>query len=208
MVLTRVHLVRHGEVDNPGGVLYGRLDGFGLSPQGAAMAQRLGEYFADFDLASLTSSPLQRTQETVAPIAAAHPTLHVTLDERVIETSNVFEGTVVKSALSRPSAWRYLLQPWKPSWGEAYPSIAGRMVAAITDVAEQHPGAESVIVSHQLPIWIARRAAEGRRFVHDPRRRQCSLASVTTFVLDGDKVVDIGYTEPARDLLRTGIPHA
>jgi broad specificity phosphatase PhoE len=208
MSLTRVHVARHGEVDNPDGILYGRLPGFGLSPQGMLMAARLGEYFADVPLASLTSSPLQRTQDTIAPVAARHPELGVTLDERIIETTNVFQGTLVRRELARPSKWRYLLRPWRPSWGEAYTSIAARMRSALTEVATAHPGQEALVVSHQLPIWIARLDAEGRGYVHDPRHRQCSLASVTTFVFDGPRVVRVDYDEPARDLLRAGVPHA
>lgn len=206
--MTRVHLARHGEVDNPDGILYGRLPGHGLSPHGAAMAERLGEYFAGVELVSLWCSPLQRTRETIAPVAARHPELTVTTDERVIETRNIFQGTVVRKAIRQPKYWRYLLQPWRPSWGESYAEIAVRMRAAIEDVAAQHPGGESLIVSHQLPIWIARLDAEGRSFVHDPRRRQCSLTSVTSFTLDRGRIIQVDYAEPARDLLRSGVPYA
>jgi broad specificity phosphatase PhoE len=58
------------------------------------------------------------------------------------------------------------------------------------------------LVSHQLPIWIARLAAEGKSFVHDPRKRQCNLASVTTFVFDDDNLVEVKYEEPSADLLK------
>ena len=44
-------------------------------------------------------------------------------------------------------------------------------------------GHEAVIVSHQLPIWMARCDAEGRRLFHDPRRGECRLASVTSLTL-------------------------
>ena len=54
---------------------YGRAAGFGLSDLGRKMAERLGEYFADAPLVHLVSSPLQRAQETIAPIAAGHPDL-------------------------------------------------------------------------------------------------------------------------------------
>ncbi len=208
MLETVVHLVRHGEVDNPTGVLYGRLSGFGLSAQGRQMAARLGQYFADFDLAELRSSPLQRARETMGPIADAHPKLEVAIDERVIETTNVFEGKVAKRELLRPANWRYLVRPWQPSWGEPYKQIAARVHETITEAATAHPGEQVVIVSHQLPIWIARSAAEGRPLVHDPRRRQCSLASVTSFTLHGSRIVRVDYAEPAKDLLRPGIPHA
>ena len=55
-------------------------------------------------------------------------------------------------------------------------------------------------VSHQLPIVAARRSAEGQRLFHDPRKRQCNLASVTSLTFDGDTVVRVDYAEPAAAL--------
>ena len=52
-------------------------------------------------------------------------------------------------------------------------------------------------MSHQLPIWTLRRFLEGKRLWHDPRRRQCALASVTSFVFDDEKLVGIEYQDPA-----------
>ena len=69
-VTTVVHLVRHGEVDNPAGVLYGRLPGFHLSPDGRLMAKAAAGFLAGHDVAVLLSSPLERALETAAPFAA------------------------------------------------------------------------------------------------------------------------------------------
>ncbi len=204
MVNSVVHVVRHGQVHNPEGVLYGRQPGYGLSELGRQMAERLGEHFAEANLVHLVSSPLQRAQETMAPIAAAHPHLVVTIDERVIEAANVFEGKSFgknNEILLRPSSWWALRNPLRPSWGEAYTSIAVRMQAAITDAAGQATGGEAVIVAHELPIWMARRSAENRTLVHDPRHRQARLASVTTFRFEDLRLVGVEYTEPAADLI-------
>lgn len=199
-----VHLVRHGQVHNPEGVLYGRVAGFGLSELGQQMAQRLGEYFADAPVTHLVSSPLQRAQETMAPIAAGHPELEVQIDERVIEAANVFEGKNFgkrNEILFRPSSWWSLRNPLRPSWGEAYTSIVTRMRAALADAASHAIGGEAVIVSHELPIWMARSWAEGRRLVHDPRRREARLASVTSFTYHDSQLVEVSYAEPCADLL-------
>ena len=67
---TKVHVMRHGQVENPGGVLYGRLPGYGLSELGRQMAQRMATYWQDVPLTHLRCSPLQRAQETMAPTAA------------------------------------------------------------------------------------------------------------------------------------------
>ena len=199
-----VHLVRHGQVHNPDAVLYGRQPGFGLSELGQQMAGRLGEYFADIPLDYLVSSPLQRAQETIAPIAAAHPDLEVHLDERVIEAANVFEGESFgrhNELLLRPSSWWALRNPLRPSWGEPYTSIVARMRLALADAAAKVPGGRALILSHELPIWMARCDAEGRPLVHDPRRREARLASVTTFTFDEGRLVGVEYAEPAADLV-------
>ncbi|WP_142112564.1 histidine phosphatase family protein [Rarobacter incanus] len=205
MVLTTVHLVRHGEVFNPDKILYGRLPGYHLSDRGKLMADRLAEYFADgtHDITELVSSPLQRAQETMQPIAAALG-LAVRIDERLIEASNYFEGKtfgVGDGSLRHPQHWPHLINPFKPSWGEPYKEQVARMHAAVADARNRATGHEAVLVSHQLPIWIARLAFEDRRLWHDPRKRECSLASVTSLHFAGDSLKNVTYAEPASDLL-------
>jgi broad specificity phosphatase PhoE len=200
---TVVHLLRHGEVDNPDGILYGRLPGFHLSERGRAMAERVATALTGRDITHLVSSPLERAQETAAPSAAAFG-LEVTTDVRVIEAANTFEGRKFgpgDGSLRRPQTWKYLYNPFLPSWGEPYRDIAVRMLAAVDDARQAALGHEALIVSHQLPVWIARSQVEGRRLWHDPRSRQCSLASLTTFTYSGDKVVSVAYSEPAADLV-------
>lgn len=210
MTTTVVHLLRHGEVFNPEKILYGRLPGFRLSALGEQMAVRAAEALADRDVAVVTSSPLERAQQTAAPVAKAHG-LEIGTDADLIEARNVFEGqrvSVGDGALRRPAAWRHLYNPFKPSWGEPYTELAARMRVAITGARDAARGHEAVLVSHQLPIWIARLDAEGRRFVHDPRRRQCGLASLTSLRYEGDELVAITYTEPSADLVAAAGPDA
>ena len=200
-----VHLVRHGQVHNPDGILYGRLPGYGLSEIGRAMAELLGEYFADAPLTHLRCSPLQRARETMAPIAANHPDLEIVTDDRVIEAANVFEGRNFgryNQVLLLPQNLWHLRNPLRPSWGEAYPSIVARVRAAMRDAAQAAgDGGQALIVMHELPIWISRLAAEGRSLVHDPRKRECRLASVTSFTWVDDRIAAVDYTEPAADLV-------
>jgi broad specificity phosphatase PhoE len=196
---TVVHLVRHGEVYNPGGILYGRLPGFHLSEDGRLMAKAAAAFLAGRDVVLLRSSPLDRALETAAPLAAQFK-LDAVTDERLIEPTNKFEGTtfgVGSGALRHPANWRYLYDPFRPSWGEPYRAIAARMLSVLAEVARAARGHEAVCVSHQLPIWTARRATEGKRLWHDPRRRQCALASVTSFRYTGDQITGLSYAEPA-----------
>ncbi|HSN43027.1 MAG TPA: histidine phosphatase family protein [Propionibacteriaceae bacterium] len=206
MTTTTVHVLRHGEVHNPTGVLYGRLSDYHLSTRGREMADRVAEHLADAPLTHLVSSPLERARETIAPIAAGHPDLGVTIDARVIEAANAFQGMTFggnNAALRDPKNWWLLRNPLRPSWGEPYVAIVARMRAAIADAAAAAgEGGEALIVSHQLPIWMARCDAEGRRLVHDPRSRECTVASLTSFHFRSGRVVRVSYAEPARDLLR------
>lgn len=213
---TVVHLVRHGEVENPRKVLYGRLPDYHLSRRGRQMADRIRDHFLgellgdgiDPRVARIVASPLERAQETASPLAEALG-LEVDVDGRLIEAANVFEGKpfgVGDGALRSPSAWRHLYNPFRPSWGEPYDRLAQRMHAALAAARDAAPGRHSVLVSHQLPVWIARLAAENRRLWHDPRRRQCALASVTSFHYDDDRLALISYAEPAADLLAGASP--
>ncbi|OPF83536.1 histidine phosphatase family protein [Streptomyces antioxidans] len=201
--ITVVHVMRHGEVHNPEGVLYGRLPGYHLSDLGRRMADRVAEHLADRDITHVVASPLERAQETAAPIAKAHG-LDVASDERLIEAANVFQGKtfgVGDGALRKPGNWRHLANPFRPSWGEPYVDQVVRMMAALGRARDAARGHEAVCVSHQLPIWIVRSFVERRRLWHDPRRRQCTLASLTSFTFRGDRIVSVGYSEPARDLV-------
>lgn len=200
---TTVHLLRHGEVYNPEGVLYGRLPGYYLSDLGLEMADRAAAALAHRDIATVISSPMERAQQTANPIALSHK-LEIVTNQDLIEAENIFEGqrvSVGDGVLKQPKTWRHLWNPFKPSWGEPYDIVAARMNAAIESARLAAQGREAVLVSHQLPIWVARLSAERRRLWHDPRSRQCTLASLTSLTFDNQDLVAITYSEPSRDLL-------
>jgi broad specificity phosphatase PhoE len=196
-----IHLLRHGHVHNPDKLLYGRLPGFRLSDAGQQMAVAVAQHLTDvgYDVGRVIASPLQRAQETAAPIAAAFG-LEIDTEPRIIEAGNVYEGSRLPSGAKdflHPRNWWRLRNPWTPSWGEPYTQQADRMWAAIRDAAQQTPDQDTVMVSHQLPIWVARCHFEGRSYLHDPRSRECGLASLTSFTLvDGEPVV-MDYSAPA-----------
>ncbi|WP_020076059.1 histidine phosphatase family protein [Cryocola sp. 340MFSha3.1] len=231
MVASQVHLVRHGEVFNPDGILYGRLPGFGLSKLGHRMAQAAADDLRERSrpISALRVSPLQRTRESAAPVAAAFG-LDPIIDEQIIEPTNRFEGTRMKRAVRNPKYWPYLVNPLRPSWGEAYTSIERRMLAAIHDAFDSVESGDVVLVSHQLPIWVAHLSVAGERYPHDPRKRRCALSSITTFervtaespsttttsaagaetttenpihpgrTPEAQRLVEVGYVEPAASL--------
>jgi len=200
---TTVHLLRHGEVHNPNGVLYGRLPGYHLSSTGRVMAAAAADFFSERPVAAVFASPLERAQETARPVAERLG-LEIVTDERLIESGNVLEGktiTLTRLALN-PVNWRYLWNPFTPSWGEPYEQVMERVRAVIERARDAAPGREAVCVSHQLPIWISRLEAEHRRLWHNPKSRQCALGSVTSFTFTGDDLSGISYTVPPRRQVR------
>jgi broad specificity phosphatase PhoE len=196
---TVVHLLRHGEVHNPDGILYGRLPGYHLSVTGQAMAAAAADFFEGRPVAAVFASPLERAQETARPVAERLG-LDVVTDDRLIESANVLEGkTVTLTRLAvNPANWRYLWNPFVPSWGEPYQQVADRMRQVIDRAREAARGREAVLVSHQLPIWVSRLAAEHRRLWHNPRSRQCALGSVTSFTFDSGELTGVSYAVPPR----------
>src|ERR1700678_2275703 len=202
---TIVHLLRHGEVEKPTGIIYGRLPQFHLSANGSAMAAAAAEFFAERPVVSLFSSPLDRALETATPVAERLG-LPVVTDDRLIEPWNHFEGMrfgVGDGSLRHPAHWPAMVNPFRPSWGESYRDVVARMRSVMIAARKAAAGQEAVCVSHQLPIWVTRRSAERRRLWHNPAFRECALGSVTSFAFDGERLTSVSYTVPPR----SQVPH-
>lgn len=199
-----LHLVRHGEVHNPEGVLYGRLPGFGLSELGLRMAESAARELAAADrtVGRLIASPLLRAQQSADPIAQTFG-LQTATDERIIEPTNTFEGQVNRggAAFKNPRYWYRFWNPLRPSWGEPYRSIADRVRAAMDEAWETSPEGDVVMVSHQAVIWMAHLDIAGRSLVHNPARRRCALSSITTFQQRGGRWFEVEYRTPAAELM-------
>ncbi|MBN1171504.1 MAG: histidine phosphatase family protein [Micromonosporaceae bacterium] len=200
---TVVHVLRHGEVDNPDKILYGRMPGYYLSELGIQMAKAAAEALAERDITYIVSSPLERAQQTAEPIAAQFG-LPIATDDRLLEATNLFEGkkfAAGEGVLRHPRYWWWLRNFFRPSWGEPYKEVGARMLAALLAAREAAEGHEAVVISHQLPIETLRRCVRKETLWHDPRRRQCSLASLTSFGFAGVEITNIGYSEPAAHLV-------
>lgn len=184
---------------NPDHVLYGRLPGYQLSANGQLMAAAAADFFEGRPVASVFASPLERAQETAKPVAERLG-LTITTDDRLIESGNVLEGKSVglASLAMNPLNWRYLWNPFQPSWGEPYTQVVARVRQVIDHAREAGRGREAVCVSHQLPIWVSRLAAEHKRLWHNPNTRECALGSVTSLTFDGDVLTGVSYAVPPR----------
>ncbi len=199
-----LHLVRHGEVHNPDGVLYGRLPGFGLSELGTQMAEAAARELAaaDRSLVRLIASPLLRAQQSADPIAQTFG-LQAAIDERIIEPTNLFEGQVNRggAAFKNPRYWYRFWNPLRPSWGEPYRSIADRVRAAMDEAWESTSGGDVVMVSHQAVIWMAHLDVAGHSLAHNPARRRCALSSITSFEQRSGRWFEVDYRTPAAELM-------
>jgi broad specificity phosphatase PhoE len=197
-VTTTIHLVRHGEVENPKGVIYGRLPGYNLSERGKRQAQAAADRLADRDIGAIWASPLERAQETAEAIAARHE-VEITTDERLIESDTTLEGVgkSVVAFLRSPKHWWALRNPWRPSWGETFVEIKLRMMAAVDDAVASSGGRELVIVSHQTPVLVARAALSQRRGPPWLGGAPCTTGSITTLEMKGASVVGASYFAPS-----------
>jgi broad specificity phosphatase PhoE len=198
---TTVHLVRHGKVENPAGVIYGRLPGYHLSDLGRKQAKAAADRLADRDLKVVWASPLERAQETAAIIAEPH-NVDVVTDDRLIESGTTLEGAGrnVRDLLLSPRLWWSLRNPLTPSWGESFGEIKERMLAAVREAMATAEGAELAVVSHQTPVLVARLGLAKRRVPPWLAFTRCETGSVTTLVLDGDAVVSASYFAPRGEL--------
>ena len=201
-----LHFVRHGEVHNPDRILYGRLEGFGLSERGQEMAGRAATLLATRDISRIVSSPLQRAVESATPVSEATG-VAIDIDERLVEGFNRFEGGKlnIKRVATDPGVWKFLYNPFRPSWGEPYRDIAARMLDIAEDAWNSVDEGEVVLVTHQVAIWILHRAVAGIPLPHMPNQRRCSLSSITTIKKVSDKWKEESYREPAADLLSDAI---
>jgi broad specificity phosphatase PhoE len=207
MPASLIHLVRHGEVFNPDGILYGRIPGYHLSELGHKMAASAAASLVGNPINAVYASPLQRAQESAQPWSKLFG-LPVVTEDRIIEPHNKFEGKKFEfgpGVLLRPRVWPWVINPLKPSWGEPFVSVEERMLAAVGDAWAKAPEGEVVMVSHQMPIVMVARSVKGMKLHHDPRKRRCALSSITTLKREGDRFVEVNYQEPAKDLLAASV---
>jgi probable phosphomutase (TIGR03848 family) len=184
-----VILLRHGRsTANSAGVLAGRTLGVGLDEGGVGQAQALVERLAQLPLAAVVSSPLQRCQETVAPLAQVRE-LEVTVDDRFIEVDyGQWTGREL-SKLGKEPLWKVVQS--HPSaavfpGGEGLAALQARAVAAVREwdaklAAEHGPHVLWLVCSHGDVIKAVLADALGvhldgfQRIVANP----CSISAVT-----------------------------
>jgi broad specificity phosphatase PhoE len=187
----KLYLVRHGEVENPDRLVYGRLPGFPLSARGRDQIEATSAFLAarGSSIERAVSSPLARALETAMLIASALGLPAPSTDERLVEADSPYDG-LPRGFAPRAYVARWLSAPRKRH--EPALEIAARMSAVLSDACGS--SRDVVLVSHQRPIQVVRKALEHTRW--SPR---CACGSVTTLHLarrDRLSIDSVEYWEP------------
>ncbi len=182
---TLVLLVRHGKTPTTGQVLPGRAKGLHLAPEGVKQAERAAERIAalgEGKIAAVYASPMERTQETAAPIAKALK-LRVRTHKGLIEADfGKWTGRKL-TELNKLPEWKTVQRypsGFRFPGGESFPEMQSRMVDAVHDLVAKHPGETIVATSHADTIKAAVAQAMGTHLDHFQRIviGQCSVSAI------------------------------
>lgn len=195
---TRLFLVRHCDVFNPDGVLYGHLPGFRLSERGVRQAHSMGRRLATEPIRQIYVSPLQRAQETAAILAGHLPGAEVTTTEELTEAlfGRYLEGVRPRDVIWRRPLWLvHMARPGLLPCDESVPELAARVRAPLERLLHDHPAGSGVCVTHGDPIqgfWVD---ADGRSpfALH---RLQCAKGGMLVLDYEGGRLAGKTYVPP------------
>ncbi|MDJ0664497.1 MAG: histidine phosphatase family protein [Acidimicrobiia bacterium] len=178
-----IHLIRHGEVSNPHGLVYADIPGFTLSAKGRRQATAAGEYLVDKPPRLIVSSPLDRATETAERIA------------RVTGSDVVADARLTEWAVTvrwRGAAWAdlptvypgeleaYLDDPRTIEFSsESITDLADRVNAAVTEWSARTDG-DVAFISHEDPIHAAylRLIDSSPARFHEGKPRHCAVLTL------------------------------
>ena len=196
---TRLYLVRHCDVRNPEGVLYGHLPAFPLSDRGVAQAHALGRFLATTPARHIYTSPLERARQTADIIAAHVDGATVTESEDLTEAGF---GRYLQGVRPRDVPWRrplwfvHMVRPGLLPGDETVAAMADRVRRPLLRLLREHPGEGGVCVSHGDPIQAFWVEAEGRP-VYALHRLQCAKGGRLELDYEGERLVNLAYRPPA-----------
>lgn len=199
MSASRVHLIRHGEVDNPHHVVYADLPGYGLSARGLAEAAAAAEHLAAAPVAAVLSSPLLRARQTAGAIAGRHG-LDLGFDERLTEWAGGLRWAGVRwedlEAVFPGELTAYLETPLELGFGsESLLACGARVAAVVKEAATALPEGDLVVVSHQDPIHSGHLDLVGHH-PDDYHKDKPAHAGIVTLDPTVEPWRDVGYWEP------------
>ncbi|HEX6538002.1 MAG TPA: histidine phosphatase family protein [Candidatus Dormibacteraeota bacterium] len=197
---TRLYLVRHCDVQNPEGVLYGHLPSFGLSPKGVEQAHALGRFFAATPVRAILTSPLERARQTADVIDSY---LHDVPVEATDELTEARFGLYLQGVRPRDVPWRRPLWWVHMAWPGLLPiderigDMAARVRRPLMQLLHDHPGDGGICLSHGDPIQAFWVEADGRP-PYALHRLQCAKGGMLVLDYDGEALQRLEYWSPAR----------
>ena len=200
---TRVLLMRHADVENPQGVIYGHLPGFRLSELGRAQAAAVGRSLRDRGIRRIVHSPLDRARETAEIVNAQLPSPVPLIPEselREAEFGRYLQGVKRwQIPVRRPRFFVHKLRRGALAGDESIETLGRRVLDVVHRVAREHPDEVSLLVSHADPLqatWILldKRPQTEREMYH----RQVEKAAILDLEMQGDRVVSTRYIPPPK----------
>ena len=187
---TTLYLMRHGQVHNPTGILYGRLPGFRLSEMGIQQARAAGEWLAGKPIQAIYSSPMERARQTASIVAQRQDALSPRIDERILEVLTPYEGR--PTAELAAAGWD-LYSGNKPPF-ESPGMVLERVLDFMTHIAAAHSNESVVAIGHGDILvfpWLYAQGVAPDALMKD-RLMDYALpvdypatASIMTFEMDG-----------------------
>jgi broad specificity phosphatase PhoE len=196
---TRVYLVRHCDVENPGRILYGHLDGYRLSEKGVRQAHAIGERLAGTPVRQIYTSPLERAQQTARIIASYLDGVTVTTTPELIEArfGLYLQGVRANAGIiwRRPLWGIHMIWPGILPNDESVAEMARRVRAPLLRLVRDHPGQGGICVSHGDPIQALWVESDGRRpwALH---RLQCAKGGMLELDYEGERLAATSYLAP------------
>ncbi len=157
---TRIFFVRHGEVNNPSKVWYGRLTGFGLSLEGKKQITKTARILAKNKIDAIYASPLLRAKES-AEIIANILHLPINYSDDLLEIKSSLQGKTFAYLLSRSIKLDVFASSKNKILGETIDQVEQRMQKFINGTINKHKGKNIVAVTHGDPIMITKAKKEG-----------------------------------------------
>lgn len=197
---TRVYLVRHCDVQNPRGVLYGHLPSFGLSPKGVQQAEALARFFAATRVRQIYTSPLERARQTANTIAAQLPDAAVSVTDELTEArfGRYLQGVRPRDVpWRRPLWWVHMAWPGLLPHDERVRDMAARVRHPLLQLLHDHPGDGGICVSHGDPIQAFWVEADGRP-AYALHRLQCAKGGMLVLDYRDTTLVRLEYWSPQR----------
>ncbi len=185
---TILHCIRHGEVENPTGIRYGRLPGYHLSEKGRKQVEADRDFFINRPLTHIYSSPLERAQQSATILGITFPKVPITLDNRLLETKTLakFEGK------SRDLG--FYIPDHPTSDGESKEQVINRMEDFFKEKIKTHDGQEIVAIVHGDPLALLYNHLVYNEIIRD-RGNYPKYGSIFSFVVEESLVKEVWIRE-------------